>query len=144
MERTIIGWREWAGLPDLGVARLEAKIDTGAKTSALHAREIETLDIDGSPHVSFLVEAEGEGARAPIRCCEALAGERIIKSSNGAEERRLIIRTALRLGVYEELAEFSLTDRGAMSFALLIGRDALGARFLVDPQASCLGDPQDL
>ena len=140
MTRALIGWREWAGLPDLGVERLKAKIDTGAKTSALHARDIEPVDIDGAPHVSFLVEAMRDGAPVHMRCCEAVADRRLIRSSNGAEERRFMIRAALRLGVYECEAELSLADRGAMEFPLLVGRDALGDRFVIDPAASFILD----
>lgn len=139
-KRQRVGWCEWAGLPDLGVERIRAKIDTGAKTSALHALELEPVDIDGEPHVSFVVEAVRDGAAARIRCCEALAGRRLIRSSNGAEEWRLIIRTALRLGVHDNPVELSLADRGAMEFPLLVGRDALGVRFLVDPGASFILD----
>lgn len=144
MTRQTIGWREWAGLPDLGARRIRAKIDTGAKTSAVHARAIEALDIDGAPHVSFVVDVMRDGAPHPMRCCEALADTRFIRSSNGGEQKRLVIRTALRLGDFEQHVELSLTDRGAMEFPLLIGRDALGGRFLVDPWASYLCDPEGL
>ena len=144
MTRQTVGWREWAGLPDLGARRIRAKIDTGAKTSAVHARKIEALDIDGAPHVSFLVEVMRDGASRLMRCCETLADTRVIRSSNGGEEKRFVIRTALRLGDFEQQVDLSLTDRGAMEFPLLVGRDALGGRFLVDPQASYLCDPEGL
>lgn len=138
MNRNIIGWCEWAGLPDLGVDRINAKIDSGAKTSAIHALHVDAIDIDGEPHVSFVIRLRQDGGMLDVRCCEALADERIIKSSNGSQEKRFVIRTALRLGVYEEIVELSLTDRGSMEFPLLIGRDALGERFFIDPQGSHL------
>ena len=80
------------------------------------------------------------GAPVHMRCCEAVADRRLIRSSNGAEERRFMIRAALRLGVYECEAELSLADRGAMEFPLLVGRDALGDRFVIDPAASFILD----
>lgn len=138
MSRNLIGWREWAGLPDLGVEQINAKIDTGAKTSAIHALHVDAIDIDGEPHASFIIRLQKDGEAVDVRCCEALTDQRIIKSSNGNQEKRFIVRTALRLGVYEQSVELSLTDRGAMEFPLLIGRDALGGRFIVDPNASYL------
>lgn len=134
----MIGWREWVGLPDLGVERISAKIDTGAKTSAIHALDIERVDIGGEAHVSFVIKLPQDGEIVDKRCCEVLTDTRLIKSSNGSKEERFIIRTALRLGDYEEAVELSLTDRGAMEFPLLIGRDALGDWFFVDPKASYL------
>lgn len=138
MSRSMIGWCEWAGLPDLGIERINAKIDTGAKTSAIHALHVDAIDIEGEPHASFIIRLQEDGETVDVRCCEVLADERVIKSSNGHQEKRYIIRTALRLGVYEQSVELSLTDRGAMEFPLLIGRDALGGRFLVDPQTTYL------
>ena len=144
MSRALIGWREWAGLPDLGIDRIGAKIDTGAQSAALHALQIEPMEIDGSPYVSFIAPIFLDGRMREIRCCEALADKRIIRSSNGGEETRYVIRTALRLGVHEEMIELSLTDRSGMENPLLIGRVALGGRFLIDPQASYIAGSESL
>lgn len=139
-EPAIVGWRELVGLPDLVSARIPAKIDTGARTSSLHATEIERFDRDGQRWVRFLIDL-GEGRSEPVICEVPRADRRIITSSNGDGHERFIIKTALTLGSHTFRAEFSLADRSDMKFPILIGRTALRRRFLVEPSRSYLQSP---
>ena len=135
----VVGWREWAGLPELGIARVKAKIDTGARTSALHANSIEHFTAHGAPWVRFHVAGEGKGApwhEAPV------ADRRSVRSSNGGTELRFVIRTELALAGRSWAADITLTNRERMELPMLIGREALAGRVLVDAQRSWLcGQP---
>ncbi|HSM52686.1 MAG TPA: RimK/LysX family protein [Erythrobacter sp.] len=133
----LVGWREMVGLPDLASVRIPAKIDTGARTSSLHATDIERFDRDGQRWVRFLLDL-GQGRNEAVTCEVPRADRRIITSSNGEAQDRFIIRTRLVLGEYAFRAEFSLADRSDMKFPILIGRTALKGRFLVDPGRSYL------
>ncbi|WP_419866822.1 ATP-dependent zinc protease [Altericroceibacterium endophyticum] len=130
----LVGWREYAALPELGVQRLPAKIDTGARTSSLHAANIELFDRDEESWVRFELEFDGR----TLLCEAPKVARRSITSSNGQTQRRLIIKTVLRLGNEQFRAEFSLADRSDMTFPLLIGRTSLRHRFLVDSGRSYL------
>jgi hypothetical protein len=134
----LIGWREWAALPDLGAARIGAKIDTGAKGSALHATRIKEFETGGVRHVEFWLQAQQGDEQREIFCHAPIADKRLIRSSNGLEEERIVIETDLRLGEHRWTIELTLANRETMEFALLIGRDALGGKFRVDPAASYL------
>ncbi len=134
----LIGWREWAALPDLGVVRIGAKIDTGAKSSAIHASKIKEFETDGVRHVEFWLQTlQGEKNRE-IFCHAPIADKRLIKSSNGQEEQRVVIETDICLGKRRWKIDISLTNRDLMEFPLLIGRDALCGKFMIDPGASYL------
>jgi hypothetical protein len=131
----VVGWREWVGLPELGIARVEAKIDTGARTSALHAGSIEAFEADGETWVRFDVTGEGENVpwhEAPV------ADRRSVRSSNGETELRYVIRTELALAGRVWPVEISLTNRERMELPMLIGREALAGRVLVDAEKSWL------
>ncbi len=134
--RPRIGWREWAALPDLGVDRINAKIDTGAKTSAIHAFRIREIELEDQPHVEFFLHPVQRRKTPEIYCCAPLVGKRVIRSSNGQEEERIVIQTHLHLGPRLWKIDLTLTNRDAMGFRLLIGRDALRRKFLIDPGAS--------
>lgn len=136
-DKALVGWREMIALPDLFDARIPAKIDTGARTSSLHATEIERFDRDGQRWVRFLLDL-GEGRSEPVSCEVPRADRRIITSSNGEGQDRFIIKTRLQIGEHSFRAEFSLADRSDMKFPILIGRTALRSRFLVDPGRSWL------
>jgi hypothetical protein len=134
----LIGWREWAALPDLGAARIGAKIDTGAKGAALHATRIKEFETGGARHVEFWLQTLQGDEQREIFCHAPIADKRLIRSSNGLEEERIVIETDLRLGEHRWTIELTLANRETMEFALLIGRDALGGKFRVDPAASYL------
>jgi len=133
----VIGWREFIGLPELGISQMAAKIDTGARTSALHTEDREPFERNGERWVRFKVpKVKG----APPHLVEApIAVEREIKNTSGVPENRFVIRTLLMLGNHRWHIDVSLADRDAMTFDLIIGRTALkGRRILVDPAHSYL------
>ena len=138
-----IGWREWAAFPDLGVKRIKAKIDTGAKTSALHAFDIETFERGGASFVRFAVHPIQRKARPHVHCEAPVKARRRIRSSNGAVEERIVIRAKLKLGAMAIPVDLSLARRDEMGFRLLLGRDALKKRFVIEPGRSyLLGAPK--
>lgn len=135
-----VGWHEAIALPDLGIERAFAKIDTGADTSTLHANNVRIVGQGQSRHVQFtppLLRRQSSCKAWPeggVRHVTApLVEERTVRSSMGQDERRVIIRTTLVLGPHRIEAHFSLTNRDGLRFPLLIGRDALAGRALVDP-----------
>ncbi|MEM8770851.1 MAG: RimK/LysX family protein [Pseudomonadota bacterium] len=136
--RTLIGWREWASFPDLGVNRINAKIDTGAKSSAIHAFRIREIELDGAAGVEFFLHPRQRRKTPEIFCRTPLIDKRTIRSSNGQEEERFVIRTRLSMGKKIWKIDLTLTNRDAMGFRLLIGRDALRRKFNIDPGASYL------
>lgn len=136
--RPRIGWREWVAFPDLGLGRIKAKIDTGAKTSAIHAFDIDIVERSGERFAAFSVCPE-QRRRTPVVRCEApLIGPRRIRCSNGAVEDRYVVAARLAAGEKAFVIELSLAARDEMGFRLLLGRDALTRRFLIDPGASFL------
>lgn len=131
----VVGWREWAGLPTLGIARVKAKADTGARTSALHVNSVEAFERGRTTFVRFDVTGETEGVawhEAPV------ADRRLFKSSNGETELRFVIRTELGLAGRVWPVEISLTNRERMELPMLVGREALAGRVLVDAEKSWL------
>ncbi len=133
-----IGWREWAQFPALCDRRIQAKIDTGAKTSAIHAWRIKEVKVDGRDYVQFYLHPVQGKRRPAIFCSVPIHDRRYIKSSNGAGQRRIIILTVLKLGAREAEVELSLTNRDDMGFRLLVGRDALKKNVIVHPSRSFL------
>ena len=138
----IIGWREYVSLPDLGVPRLRAKIDTGARTSALHAVDLEPLERDGELWMSFAVRP-GDIKGQTKRFAALVYDRRAVKNTSGIPEDRWIIRTSLLLGRRRWQIQLSLANRENMGFDLILGRTAIrGHRVLVNPGRSFLaGDP---
>lgn len=133
-----IGWREWAELPALSDRRILAKIDTGAKTSAIHAFRIREVEIDGKPFVQFYLHPVQKRKQPQCFCSVPVHDRRIFRSSNGAKQMRIVIMAVLRLGNREHSIELSLTNRDDMEFRLLIGRDALRKNVIVHPARSFL------
>ena len=135
-----IGWREYVGLPELGIPSMRAKIDTGARTSALHATGVEGFERDGNAWVRFAVSL---GRKKNLQCEAPITHRRHIKNTGGSSEQRPIIETILVLGERRWLIEVSLTDRGNMEFDLIVGRTAVRRhRILVNPSRSFLaGQP---
>ncbi|HBK92467.1 MAG TPA: ATP-dependent zinc protease [Parvularcula sp.] len=138
-----IGWCEWVSLPAFGVDAIKAKIDTGAKTSAIHAWRIRELRVGGRAFAEFVLHPAEGRSRPEILCRAPIAGRRVIKSSNGIGEARIIIRTRLKVGKRSWPIDLSLANRDQMGFRLLIGRDALGERALIHPAREyMLGEPE--
>ncbi|MEL7503671.1 MAG: ATP-dependent zinc protease [Cyanobacteria bacterium J06554_6] len=128
----VIGWREWLSLPELGITRIKAKIDTGARSSALHAFDIETFKRDGADFVRFWVHPDQRSRQGRV-CAEAkLLDVRNIRNSGGQVQSRPLIQTIVMLGKRRWPIELSLTSRDEMGFRMLLGRQAVRHRFLVD------------
>lgn len=140
----IVGWRELVGLPDLGIIEMKAKIDTGARTSALHALDLKTEQENGEQWVSFRVPHLGE-ART-IRHRARVKDERLIKNTSGVPQLRYIIRSTIIIGNRKWQIDISLTDRNEMKHDLILGRTALRRhRLLVAPDKSYLaGKPKSI
>lgn len=134
----VMGWREWVTLPELGIPAIKAKIDTGARTSALHAFKIESFTRNKMDYIRFWIH--------PLRkkhielVCEAPVFEkRIVKDSGGHVEERYVIRTPVSIGGRTWDIEITLTDREDMLFRMLLGRSAINSgNFIIDPKASYL------
>ncbi len=142
VQRTLIGWREWAGLPDLGVAAVKAKVDTGARSSALHAHDLLAYHRGGRQFVSFEVHPLQRGSAGAVRARAEVVDMRSVRSSSGQVELRPVIRTRLALAGQEFEIELTLTRRDEMGFRMLLGREALRRMFLVHPGRSfLLGKP---
>ena len=137
-ERTLIGWREWIGFPELGVDRIKAKIDTGARTSVIHAYNVQKIDDADEPRVEFYLHPVQDRRQPEIHCIASIIDERVITSSNGERETRYVIITPMRIGGDVWPIELTLSNRDQMGFRLLIGRAAIRRRCVVDPGASFL------
>ena len=136
--KTVIGWREWVGLPDLGIDSIKAKIDTGARTSSLDASEVALFEEEGRTMVRFLVTS-GRGDKVKDQICTASVVEnRNVTNSGGYVEERIVISTKVRIGYFEKEIEITLTQRENMKFRMLLGRTALGNDFQVDVARSYL------
>jgi hypothetical protein len=134
--RPAIGWREWVHLPELGGAVIKAKVDTGARTSALHAWNIEPVTRDGIRFVRFDLHPLQRNDRCVLSCEAPLLDRRLIRNSGGHAQMRHIIRTLAQLGPHLWPIELSLTARDEMGFRMLLGRSAVRGKFVVDPGRS--------
>lgn len=132
-----LGWEEWLSLPGLGLPALKAKVDTGAKTSALHAFDIETFGSAGKPKVRFAVHPVPGRTDITIACSAPLRDRREVTSSNGETEQRYVIETELDIGGKSVPIEVTLTDRTNMAYRMLLGRQALQPDWIVSPTESC-------
>lgn len=139
IERVRIGWTENVDLPDWNVSRLRAKIDTGARSSALHVENIEELPRD---RIRFDVVLHRKVRNRTIHVTTKIHRRSRVRSSNGMTEKRYFVRTRLRLGPVERDVELSLVDRGSMIHRMLLGRSALAGNFLIDVDHRMLQSPK--
>lgn len=137
--QTVVGWREWVRLPEVGVPWLKAKVDTGAKTSSLHAFDLRALQRDGAEWVRFAVHPWQASADDEVVLEVPVHDRRSVRSSSGHAQDRYVVVLPLVLGGREIRAEVTLTDRDEMGFRMLVGREALVQGFLVDPAVSYAG-----
>ena len=136
---TVIGWREWVSLPALGLLHIKAKIDTGARTSALHAFSVEPFKADGKERVRFAVHPIQRNNDTVVVCTADVYDQRWVMDSSGHRELRYVFQTTLQLGENNWPIEITLTNRDTMRFRMLLGRATLQAQsYLVDPTASYL------
>lgn len=134
----IIGWREWITLPDLNIPGIKAKIDTGARTSTLHAFRVEPYRKCHLLWVRFAIHPNQHNAGNWLECHAAVKDQRLVSDSGGHKQLRYIIETRMGVGHHTFMAEMTLTGRDDMRFRMLLGRTALNGRFIVDPSASYL------
>jgi hypothetical protein len=133
-----IGWREWVALPDLNVKQVKCKVDTGAKTSALHTYFIEPIKKSGKDYVRFGLHPLQKNLDYEVICVAKVADQREVTDSGGHKEKRYVIKTPIKLGKYVWEIEITLTDRESMLFRMLLGRDAIKNQFIVNPARSYL------
>lgn len=137
--RTLIGWREWVHLPDLlDGGWIKVKVDTGARTSALHAWDVEHLERDGTAWVRFSLHPRQHDDDHVVEAEAPLVEEREVRSSNGEVEVRPVVETTLALGDQRYAIELTLTKRDQMGFRMLLGRTGMARHALVDPGRSYL------
>ena len=129
-----VGWEEWVGLPQLGLPALEAKVDTGARTSALHAFDIELFGPANKPKVRFLINPIPVRPDLAIACSATIHDRCDVTSSNGDTEARYVILSPLEIGPLRQEIEITLTDRANMSYRMLLGRQTIGADWIITPQ----------
>ncbi len=133
-----IGWREWMSLPELGIDHIKVKVDTGARTSCLHAFKLEPFYERGALWVAADVHPLQNNQDEVLHFVAPVLDERQVTDSGGHREKRIVIQTLARLGEHEWPIEMTLTNRDSMKFRMLLGRTAMLNRFAVDPAASFL------
>lgn len=137
-QKAVIGKEEWCALPDLHLPAIKARIDSGARTSALHAENIHIYNSRGEKWVRFDINPLQKDRRTVVHCRAKLVEERDVKSSSGHTERRPVIETTLKLGEVAQTIQLTLTNRDSMGYRMLLGREAMQGRMLIDPEKSFL------
>lgn len=137
-KKYLIGWREWVGLPDLGIDKIKAKVDTGARTSAIHAFDIEDFERDGKRWVRFALHPVQRRRKPEIWCEAPVKDLRAIKNTGGQAEDRYVIETRVRVGSQVWKTDLSLANRDQMGFRMLLGRTAVRGHMIIDPGRSYL------
>lgn len=135
---TTIGWREIIALPELNIPEIKAKIDTGARTSALHAFHIQEFYLDDKPMVSFQVHPYQKNSHHTVTAIAELLGYKEVRNSGGNLQNRPVIKTKVEVNGNIWKIEVTLTNRDLMGFRMLLGRQALRGHFIVDPGRSFL------
>lgn len=141
MPKQHLGWREWLALPDLGIDCIKAKVDTGARTSALHAFRVEPFSRNGEDWVRFGMHPLQYDPDVVVDCEARVLDRREVRDSGGHTEMRYVIRSTIVIGDAKVDAEITLTDRESMKFRMLLGRTAMRGSYLVDPARSYLSRP---
>ena len=132
-----LGWREWGALPDLGIDAIKMKVDTGARTSCLHAFKLEPFTKNGEDWLRIWVHPTQNSSDEHV--CEAkIYDQREVTDSGGHRELRYVIKSKLKIGEFNDDIELTLTNRDSMKFRMLLGRQAMRGVFLVDPNESYL------
>jgi hypothetical protein len=140
----MLGWREWIGLPDLGVARLKAKVDTGARTSSLHAFEVAPFQNGPTLWVRFRLHPKQYRRDIEVTCEAPVKDRRVVIDSGGHEELRYVVETRVRIANRVWPIEITLADRDDMRFRMLLGRTAIRGHAIVDPDRSFLTRRQSI
>jgi ribosomal protein S6--L-glutamate ligase len=142
LEKVIVGSEEWCAFPELGIPTIKARVDSGAKTSALHAINISPFQKEGENWVKFDINPIQNNTKTIIHCQAPLVDKRVVKSSSGFREQRYVIKAGIQIGETHWEVELTLTNRDSMGFRMLLGREAMSGRILVDPeQKYLLGQP---
>ena len=139
-----IGWREWISFPEWNVDYLKVKVDTGARTSSIHVRDIEHFRKNSIPWVNFTIYPWQKSMEGSARVSAPVKSFRKVRSSSGIQEERPVIEARIRIAGEQITAELTLTNRDQMGFRMLLGREAIRKRFLVVPGRSYLGGKPDL
>lgn len=143
--KLIIGNQEWCSFPELDIPLIKARVDSGARTSSIHAFNVQEFRKAGERWVSFEVHPLQESRRVVVRCEAPVVDRRVVKSSSGFGEKRYVIKAMLSLGSIQKLIELTLANRDSMGFRMLLGREAMGESMLVDPASEfLLGGPPEM
>lgn len=136
-DKLLVGWNEWCGLPALGLPAIKAKIDTGARTSALHAFDIKVYKRGANHFVRFNIHPLQGNNDLVVACHAKVIDRRYVMSSNGHRERRVVISSSLHIGEAAWPIEITLSNRDPLTYRMLLGREALSGRAVIDPRLSC-------
>ena len=134
--KTVLGWREYVSLPELGISKIKAKVDTGAKNSALHAYNTSLIRKNGEDWVRFDIHPDRNNDTTINSCTVRLIDRRWVTNSGGTREKRFVIETPIRIGEKEWPIIITLSNRDEMGFRMLIGRTAIKGKYIVDPSKS--------
>ncbi len=140
-DRPVVGWREWVALPDFGIPAIKAKVDTGARTSSIHAKRVQRFTDRGQAMARFTIHPIQRSTKGPVTVTAEIVDERKVRSSSGHANRRPVIVTTVQLAGYDWPIELTLANRDMMGFRLLLGRQALKRRFLIHPGRSFVASP---
>lgn len=136
--KKIIGNQEWCAFPELGIPAIKARVDSGAKTSSIHAFNISAKKVGGRDWVTFEIHPLQKNDKTLIRCECPVVDQRDVKSSSGTSETRYVISTPISLGDSVWDVQLTLSDRDAMGYRMLLGREAMNGRLIIDPSMNCV------